>query len=62
VLEANPDEFWSKDLSAEQPGDADADAAGDLEATRAAVERRSGPAISVGVSGWVGGQIGGRSR
>jgi hypothetical protein len=62
VLETNSDAFWSKDLSAEQPGDADTGAASDLEATRAAVDRRSGSAISLGVSGWVGGQITGHSR
>jgi len=63
VLKTDPDEFLPEDLSAaEQFPDVDTDAASDLEATRTAIERRSGPAISVGVSGWVGGQIIGRPR
>lgn len=54
-LKINPDDVRQKNAS-----DADArdeDAAADLESTRAALDRRSGPAVSVGVSGWVGEQV-----
>jgi hypothetical protein len=56
-LNTNPDEFLPKDaFGAGQPTDADA-AATDLEATRTDINKRSGPAISMGVSGWVNQQI-----
>ena len=35
----------------------DASSADDLEAKRAAMTRRSSPAITLGVTGWVGGQV-----
>jgi hypothetical protein len=35
----------------------DASSAADLEAKRAAMTRRSSPAITLGVTGWVGGQV-----
>ena len=59
-LNTNPDEFLPKDtFGAGQPNDADADADAvtDLEATRTDINRRSGPAVSLGVSGWVNQQI-----
>lgn len=57
-LNTNPDEFLPKDaFGAAKPNDADADAVTDLEATRTDINRRSGPAVSLGVSGWVNQQI-----
>lgn len=35
----------------------DASSAADLEAKRAAMTRRTSPAITLGVTGWVGGQV-----
>ena len=32
-------------------------ATSDLESTRAAIDRRTGPTITLGVSGWVSGQV-----
>ena len=57
-INTNPDEFLPKDaFGAAQTNDADADAVADLEATRTDINRRSGPAVSLGVSGWVNQQI-----
>lgn len=57
-LNTNPDKFLPKDeFGAGQPKNADADAVTDLEATRTEINRRSGPAVSLGVSGWVSQQI-----
>jgi hypothetical protein len=33
------------------------DAAADLEATRAAIDQRTKPSVSLSVSGWVGGEV-----
>src|SRR5262249_37559504 len=54
-LKAGSDEFAAKKPS--PAGDSDADAVGDLEATRSTIDRRSGPSVSIGVSGWVAGQV-----
>jgi hypothetical protein len=57
-INTNPDEFLPKDaFGAGQPNDADADAVTDQEATRTDINRRSGPTVTLGVSGWVNQQI-----
>jgi hypothetical protein len=40
----------------QSPADLDAETS-DLETSRAAIDRRAGPAITLGVSGWVGEQV-----
>jgi hypothetical protein len=54
----NPNDAHQTDaaVAAQSRGD-DASRINDLESTRAALDRRAGPALSLSISGWVGEQV-----
>ena len=57
-LVINPDDVRKSDpAAAAQTRDDDASRINDLESTRAALDRRTGPALSLSISGWVGEQV-----
>jgi len=57
-LAINPDDVRQSDpAAAAQTRDDDATRTNDLESTRAALDRRAGPALSLSISGWVGEQV-----
>jgi hypothetical protein len=57
-LAIKPDDVRQSDaIAAAQTRDDDTFRIKDLESTRAALDRRAGPALSLSVTGWVGEQI-----
>jgi hypothetical protein len=57
-LAIKPDDVRQSDaIAAAQTRDDDTSRINDLESTRAALDRRAGPALSLSVTGWVGEQI-----
>jgi hypothetical protein len=57
-LSINPDDVRQTDAAqTDQSRGDDAARVTDLESTRAALDRRAGPALSLTVSGWVGEQV-----
>ena len=57
-LAIKPDDVRQSDaIAAAQTRDDDTFRINDLESTRAALDRRAGPALSLSVTGWVGEQI-----
>jgi hypothetical protein len=56
-LAIKPDDVRQSDAIAAQTRDDDTFRINDLESTRAALDRRAGPALSLSVTGWVGEQI-----
>ena len=57
-LSIKPDDVHQMDTGATaQSREDDASKVTDLEATRAAIDRHAAPALSLGVSGWVGEEV-----
>jgi hypothetical protein len=56
-LSINPDDVRQTNTDESQSRGDDASRVTDLESTRAALDRRSGPALSLSISGWVGEQV-----